>query len=157
MYDHFQSKIIHIKYQQLKVVPCAVCRICICNHSEQYGQQSFIYSSSCIQAACIHLDQECLVLHPPLCQHQQRQCIQLLGQGYQSPHLSEWCWLCWQPALLAQLVKRVDMSQSTQGTLLPDGGWVGSNWQGQLCCCSPSPPSHCSLGQWELEVQMKNK
>ena len=89
---------------------------------------------------------------PLLCRHPQKWCILLLGQDHQPAHLNHWCWQCWQCIQLFQLAEMVDMSQSTQETLLPDGGWVGSNWQGQLCCCSPSPPSHCSPGQWELSV-----
>ena len=111
-----------------------------------------LYGKLFIQAACTDLHQECLSVCPLLCQHPQWRYILLLGEGHQSPPWNQWCWQCWQHAPLSQLVKRVDMSRSTLETLLPDGGWVGSNWQGQLCCWWPSPPAHCSLGQWELNM-----
>ena len=109
-----------------------------------------IYVGPITDVAWTDLLQECFAVCPLLCRHLQQWCIQLLGQGRQSAHLNHWCWLCWQCIQLFQLAEKADMSQSTQETLLPDGEWVGSNWHGQLCCCSPSPPSHCSPGQWEL-------
>ena len=105
-----------------------------------------------IQAACSDLHQECFTVCPPLCQHPQWRYILLLGQSHLSPPWNQWCWQCWQQAPLAQLVKRADMPQSTRQTLLPDGGWVGSNWQGQLCCCLLSPPAHGTRWLWELDI-----
>ena len=38
---------------------------------------------------------ECFAVCPLLCRHPQRCCIQLLGQGHQSPPLNQSCWQCW--------------------------------------------------------------
>ena len=128
------------------------------NHKDVYNCMQvsmYIAYSVCSRindVAWAYLLLVCFSVCPLLCRHPQRWCIHLLGQGRQSPHLNHWCWLCWQCIQLFQLAEKVDMSQSTQEILLPDGGWVGSSWQGQLCCCSFCLPSHCSPGQWALGV-----
>ena len=73
-------------------------------------------------------------------------CVYFVVGSRSSISWNQWCWQCWQYAPLSQLVKRVVMSHSIQENVLSDGWWVGSNWQGQLCCWWPSPPAHCSLG-----------
>ena len=108
----------------------------------------FIKCNSYIQAVFTDLHQECPTVCPLLCQHPQWKCIWLFGQDHQyharsvdSMHHSHILWR----GLICHKVHR-------KPTRSPDGGWVGSNWHGQFCCCSRSPPSHCSQGQWVLDI-----
>ena len=64
----------------------------------------------------------CFSVCPLLCQRPQQWCIQLLGQGCQSPHLNHWRWQCWQCIQLFQLAEMVDRSQSKPSCLM-EGEW----------------------------------